>query len=115
MPISFPTAVNVLGAYFAEVGTLRTSGVRVHGYLGWTEVSVTDWFNDIDATPSWFAINLNNVDRIVIESVPKERPGFAPASWYDMDDLTYVVAPEPCTLLLLGIGAMMLRRRSTRF
>ena len=31
------------------------------------EVATTDWFRDIDASPDWFSIALENVDRIVIE------------------------------------------------
>ena len=108
MGIGFPETVDVLGAYFAGVtssGYWWTTGVRVHGYLGETEVAATDWFNDIDMTPSWFAMNLNNVDRIVIESVPV----VSGSGFYGMDDLTYT--PEPGTISLLALGGLALLRK----
>jgi len=72
MGISFPTEVNVSGAYFTGQGAEAgwTTGIRVHGYQGGVMVATTPWFNDIDAHPDWFAINLSGVDRIVIESIP---------------------------------------------
>ena len=91
MGISFPEPIDVLGGYFAEAGN-PTPGVRVHGYLGETEVATTGWFNDIDTIPSWFAMNLNNVDRIVIESLAHH--GTDP-SGYGMDKHTYT--PQPAT------------------
>jgi len=107
MGISFPETVNVQGAYFAAQGDTSswTTGVRIHGYLSGAEVEVTNWFNDIDETPSWFAMNLENVDRIVVESVAVDNGG----GWYAMDDFTYV--PEPATFLLLSLGGLLLRRR----
>ena len=112
MGISFPTTVNVSGAYFAGAisQTLWTSSVRVHGYLTGTEVATTNWFTNIDSTPDWFAVNLSGVDRIVVESIPKPRVGLPSISWYSMDDLTYEI-PEPATLLLFGAGAVLLRRK----
>jgi hypothetical protein len=115
MGIGFPETVNVLGAYFASVGSSSpwlTTGVRVHGYLDDSEVAVTDWFNDIDTTPNWFAVNLSGVNRIVIESVTvKDNAGF-----YSMDDLTYTVVPEPATILLFSLGVPILSglRKRTR-
>jgi hypothetical protein len=116
MGITFPTTVDVSGAYFAGaiMEDLWTSSVRVHGYLSGAEVSVTDWFTDIDTTPDWFAINLSGVDRIVAESIPIPRQSYPAISWYSMDDLTYTVVPEPGTIMLLGLGGMFLRRRRSR-
>ena len=105
--ISFPTEVDVLGAYFAAQGANDswTTGIQVHGYRGGLEVVATPWFDDIDTHPDWFAMNLNNVDRIVIESIPVDQGG----GWYGMDDLTYI--PEPTTLLLFGLGTVVLLRK----
>lgn len=112
MGVGFPETVNVLGAYFAGIEGASTSpttpGVRVHGYLGDVEVAMTDWFNDIDVSPSWFAMNLSSVNRIVIESIPVERQGLPDAGWYQMDNLTYT--PEPATISLLALGGLALLR-----
>ena len=106
--IDFPTQVDVSGAYFAGQGSQNawTNEVRVHGYRNGIEVATTDWFTDIDSHPDWFAMNLTQVDRIVIESNPVNNGG----GWYGMDNLTYNV-PEPATMSLLGLGALSLIRR----
>ena len=106
--ISFPTQVDVSGAYFAGQGDEDswTNGVRVHGYRNGSEIATTDWFTDIDSHPDWFAMNLNQVDRIVIESNPVNDGG----GWYGMDNLTYDI-PEPATIAMLGLGALSLIRR----
>jgi hypothetical protein len=116
MGIGFGGPVDVVGAYFVaghEAWELRADGVRVHGYLGGTEVAVTDWFMDIDEHPDWFAINLQNVDRIVIEAAGLVLPGGeGTVGYYGMDDLTYV--PEPTTLLLCAVGGLALLRKRRR-
>ena len=100
--IGFPQLVNLEGAYFAVQGAESswTTAVRVHGYQGENEVVVTDWFSEISTTPTWFAMNLENVDRIVIESEPTNLGG----GWYGMDDLTYTPVPEPSSIVLLSMG-----------
>ena len=88
MGISFPYNVDVHGAWFAGQGGgegVWTESIRVKGYLNGENTQITDWFNDIDDTPSWFAMNLEDVDRIVIEASPKYNGG----GWYGLDDLTY--------------------------
>ncbi|MDO8585415.1 MAG: PEP-CTERM sorting domain-containing protein [Armatimonadota bacterium] len=111
--LAFPTQVNVTGAYFAAQGNpiAWTTGVRVHGYRAGSEVAVTDWFTDIDTQSDWFTIGLNNVDRIVVESVPVKDGG----GWYAMDDFTYEPVPEPSSMLTLlfgiaGAGGFIRRR-----
>jgi hypothetical protein len=88
MGITFPTNVNVHGAWFAGQGGgigVWARGIRVIGYQNGMETTITDWFEDIDDSPTWFSMNLKNVDRISIEAVPV----FNNAGWYGMDDLTF--------------------------
>jgi hypothetical protein len=104
--ISFDSTVDVNGAYFAMQGSSgnSTTGVRAHGYLNGVETSVTNWFTDIDATNSWFDMNLTNVDRVVIESQAVINGG----GWYGMDNFTYNEAvsavPVPAAVWLFGSG-----------
>lgn len=88
MGISFPSVVDVHGAWFTGQGgseILWTSGVRVMGYRDGVRTETTGWFRDVDAVPSWFAMDLVDVDRIVVESIPVYNSG----GWYAVDDLTY--------------------------
>jgi len=88
MSIGFPTIVDIHGAWFAGQGGgegVWASNIRVFGYCKGEYIHMTDWFEDIDDSPSWFAMNLEDVDRIVIEAIPV----YNGASWYAMDDLTY--------------------------
>ncbi|MDO8586012.1 MAG: PEP-CTERM sorting domain-containing protein [Armatimonadota bacterium] len=104
--IGFRGLVNVNGAYFAGQGnpSAWTTGVRVHGYRFGSEVALTDWFTEIDSDSDWFAMNLNSVDRIVIESVPVSEDG----GTYSMDDFTYEPVPEPSSLAALALGLLPL-------
>jgi len=88
MGIAFPTTVDIQGAWFAGQGGSEgvwASSIRVTGYCNDDIKLNTEWFEDIDDTPSWFAMNLYGVDRIVIESTPV----FKGAGWYALDDLIY--------------------------
>jgi len=112
--IQFLTPVEGFGAYFSGHGFIDNwaEGIRVHGFLGENEVAVTEWFMDIDQTPNWFAINLKNVDRIVIEAKPAQsEQTWYTYGWYGMDDLTYDVIPEPASLILLSLGTLAIKRR----
>jgi hypothetical protein len=88
MGITFPFKVDIQGAWFAGQGggeAAWTTNIRVFGYSNDQHVQTTDWFEDIDKTPTWFAMNLDGVDRIVIEAIPV----FDGGGWYAMDDFTY--------------------------
>lgn len=88
MGIGFPAIVNIHGAWFAGQGGGKgvwASSIRVIGYRDGEFTQTTDWFEDIDESPTWFAMNLQNVDRIVIEATPV----FNGAGWYAIDDFTY--------------------------
>ncbi len=115
--IQFLKPVEVIGANFSGHGYIGNwaEGVRVHGFRDGIEVAVTQWFMDIDQTPNWFAINLTNVDRIVIEAKPASNiengAPYGIYGWYGMDDLAYDVIPEPASLMLLSLGTMVMKRR----
>lgn len=110
--IQFLADVDVFGAYFAGQGYIETwaEAVRVSGYRDGEMVGQTNWFTDIDQHPDWFAINLTNVDRIVIEAKPTYGYTYG---WYGLDDLTFKVIPEPATLILLSLGGLALCRKRT--
>lgn len=108
----FPSAVNVQGAYFSVQGDGTnnwTTGIRVHGYLNGAEVALTDWLLVPTPTPTWVPINLNDVDRIVIESQPRSDGG----GWFGMDNLTYQIVPEPGGVSLLSLALVCLVTRRT--
>jgi len=102
MGIAFPTKVDIYGAWFVGQGGgegVWASSIRVIGYRNGEYTQTTDWFEDIDDVPSWFSMNLYDVDRIVIEATPV----FNGAGWYAMDDLTYTpkIKTEQSTNIVL--------------
>jgi hypothetical protein len=90
MGIGFPTPVQVLGAYFAGQAAegVWTPAIRVIGYRDRRMIGQTDWFDGVGAEPRWMDIDLRDVDRIEIVSVPVFQGG----GWYGMDDLTYTIS-----------------------
>jgi len=104
MGIAFPTKVDIHGAWFVcQSGGegVWASSIRVIGYRNGKHTQTTDWFEDIDDIPTWFPINLQDVDRIVIETTPV----FNGAGWYGIDDLTYTpkiktVQAQSATIIL---------------
>ena len=87
MGIGFPQRVDVDGAWFAAQGGRgsATTAVRALGYRDGEEVARSEWLEPIATTPAWLAMDLRDVDRIVIEA----RPMRGGAGWFAMDDLTY--------------------------
>ena len=104
MGIAFPTKVDIHGAWFVGQGGgegVWASSIRVIGYRNGKHTQTTDWFKDIDDIPTWFAINLHDVDRIVIQATPV----YNGAGWYAIDDLTYTPKikneqEQPTTIIL---------------
>ena len=90
MGIGFPQRVDVDGAWFAAQGGRgsATTAVRALGYRDGEEVAHSDWLDTITTEPAWLAMDLRDVDRIVIEA----RPVRGGAGWFAMDDLSYRVA-----------------------
>lgn len=87
MGIGFPHPVDVEGAWFAAQGGpgSATTAVRALGYRSGKEVARSEWLESIAREPAWLAMNLREVDRIVIEA----RPVRSGAGWFAMDDLAY--------------------------
>ena len=88
MGIGFPDTVRLEGVWIAGHATPQVwaPAVRAVGFRLGREVSSTAWFEDVDATPSWFAIDFDEVDRVVFEA----RVAYAGAGFYGLDDLTFV-------------------------
>ncbi len=91
MGIGFPTRTDVHGVFVAGQAApgVWTTGLKAIGYRGEEMVGFTEWFEEIGDQPRWFAIDLENVDRIVFEA----RPVLNGAGWYALDDLTYTPRP----------------------
>ncbi|MCZ6816957.1 MAG: hypothetical protein O7F76_09735, partial [Planctomycetota bacterium] len=103
MGIGFRSVVDVRGAFFSGQGggpAVWAPAIRVTGYLDGRRIAATDWFTEIGEEPEWFEVNLDGVDRIVIESQPAQIG----AGWYAMDDLTFrrraIGSDEPATTVL---------------
>ncbi|MCZ6834752.1 MAG: hypothetical protein O7G85_03165 [Planctomycetota bacterium] len=103
MGIGFPRPMDVHGVYVAGQAAdgVWTTGLRVSGYRDGQLVDQTDWFENIDESPDWFAIDLVDVDRIVFEA----RAVLDGSGWYALDDLTFSMEtdfldlPRPRTVL----------------
>jgi hypothetical protein len=113
MGVSFPSPVDLQGAYIAVQGNGIASwaqSLRVHGYLGGLPTADTPLFTEITTTPTWFDMTaLVHVDRILFEA----SVAFENQAVYGLDDLTFTYVPEPAgiSLGLLALGGVMLRRR----
>lgn len=87
MGIGFPRRVSVEGAWFAAQGGRgsATTAVRALGYRDGKEVAHSEWLESIGPSPRWLAMDLKDVDRLVVEA----RPVRGGAGWFAMDDLTF--------------------------
>ena len=103
MGIGFGRVVDLEGAWIAgqTAPSVWARRLRAVGYRDGVEVAASDWFTDIDAEHSWFAIGLEGVDRVVFEADARVAGG----AWYGLDDLTYTPAatdvdPRPETTVV---------------
>jgi hypothetical protein len=101
----------VAGAYFAVQGFIDKWGnsIQAKGYKD----DVLIWATEpliLTETPQWLAMSEEPVDRVVIFTTPKAGNNYG---WFGMDNLAFDEAPvpEPVTLLLLTLGAALIRRR----
>ncbi|MEM7230036.1 MAG: hypothetical protein AAF432_14605 [Planctomycetota bacterium] len=87
MGIGFGRRVDVHEAFVHGQGGagIWADAVRAIGYRNGVEVSATDWFGPITATPQKFAIGLVDVDRIVIEAEPRHGA----LAWYGLDNFAF--------------------------
>ncbi len=92
MGIAFNRNVNVEGFYIAGQSTVAVwaKAIRVIGYQGEIATGETEWFHHIDETPAWVAVNLEGVDRIVIEAIPSSMG----VAFYGIDDIEYAVLDD---------------------
>jgi len=96
--LGFGGPVDLGGAWIAGQGAAPgwASGLRVTGYRDGIEVASTAWFEDVDAEPSWFAMDLAGVDRIVFHA----RPSTNGSGYFGLDDLTFTRAGEDAATVL---------------
>ncbi|MCH7704283.1 MAG: hypothetical protein IIB61_04150 [Planctomycetes bacterium] len=92
MAIGFAGLVDVDGAFVAGQASegVWTSALRVLGFRDGVQVAETEWFEDVDDQPDWFAMGLRRVDRIVIEA----KAVINGAGWYALDDLTFTTLAD---------------------
>lgn len=87
MGIGFARPVRFDRVFVAGQGApeVWTPGLRVIGYRDGRQVGETAWFHDISDRPTVFDVNLDNVDRVVFESIAAVSGG----GFYALDDLTF--------------------------
>ncbi len=87
--IGFRRAVHLQGLWMAKHGGegATTSGVQVVGYLDGIEVGRSASFRGLSSEPTWWSLELPEVDRVVFlaDSVTEG------AGWFAFDDLTFDV------------------------
>lgn len=87
MGIGFARPVRFDRVFVAGQGApeVWTPGLRVIGYRDGKQVGETAWFHGISDRPTAFDVNLDNVDRVVFESIAAVAGG----GFYALDDLTF--------------------------
>ncbi|MFT4540297.1 MAG: hypothetical protein ACI835_002747 [Planctomycetota bacterium] len=87
MGIGFGEPVMLEGAWMTGQtnSAVSTTGLVVVGYRDGVEVARSETFTDFDERPTWFAMDLADVDRVVFEA----EAVVSGAGWYGLDDLTF--------------------------
>ena len=96
MGVSFGEPVDLAGAWVAGQTnvSVSTEALRVIGYRDGSEVARTEWLETEGLTPLWFAMDLDDVDRVVFEA----RPRVDGAGWFALDDLAFERGDESVVL-----------------
>ncbi len=92
MGVGFNRSVNIVGFYVAGQSTeaVWAEAIRVMGYRDDALVDQTEWFDQIDENPNWMSVDLQGVDRIVIEAIPSAMG----VAFYGIDNVSYIVLNE---------------------
>ena len=87
MGIGFNGAVDFHGLWISgQAGAgIWAERVRAVGYRDGQRVGETEWFSEISDRPRWFSIELEKIDRVVLEA----DPVLGKAAWYAIDDLAF--------------------------
>jgi hypothetical protein len=97
-----------IGAYLTAAWRIGLN-ITVEGYrdgmLVHSQTVVVDYYG-----PTWFGFNFMNIDKVRFNSYGgTEAPGLSgDGTHFVMDNFTI---PEPTTILLLGLGGILLRRK----
>jgi hypothetical protein len=112
---SFARSVSVYNGEFDFVGAYLTAAwnndlnINIQGFSGVTllystTVVVGPW------GPAWFNFNYCGIDKLIFTSYGGTNAGLGGGGeHFVVDNFTYI--PEPATLLLLGIGAAIVKKR----
>jgi hypothetical protein len=93
MGIGFPGRAHVRGVWIAGQASpgAWADGLRALGFRDGRLVAQTEWFESLSATPTYWEIDLDEVDRIEIEA----RAVLDGGGWYALDDLSYALVSAP--------------------
>jgi len=85
--IGFKRAVDLHGLWISgQAGQgVWAKRVRAVGYRDGVQVSLTEWFTELSDSPRWFSMELEKIDRVVLEA----EPVIGKAAWYAIDDLAF--------------------------